>query len=97
MAFLYGSWARGLPRLDSDVDIALVFSKALSVDDIFKHITDISLLLSRDIHSEVNIIPVYSDFKKPMLYYWEVFEVDAPEEETKCNSSPQKDTDKNKQ
>jgi len=27
MAFLYGSWARGFPREDSDIDIALLFPR----------------------------------------------------------------------
>lgn len=70
MAFLYGSWAGGFPRWDSDIDIAVVFSKDPYTDEeIFEDITDISVLLSRELHSEVNVIPIYRDFRKPMLYY----------------------------
>ena len=70
MAFLYGSWARGSPRQDSDIDVAILFSKEISSEEeIFKHITDISLLLSSGLCSEVNVIPISLDFGKPMLYY----------------------------
>ena len=70
MVFLYGSWARGLPRNDSDIDIAIVFSEEPSSDDeSFKRITDISLSLSVELNREVNVIQIYKDFRKPMLYY----------------------------
>ena len=70
MVFLYGSWAGGLPRRDSDIDIAVVFSEDLLTDEqIFEHITEISLDLSWTLHSEVNVLAIYSDFRKPMLYY----------------------------
>lgn len=70
MAFLYGSWARGFPRQDSDIDVAILFSQEISTEEeIFKRITDISLLLSGDLRSEVNVIPLSLDFGRPMLYY----------------------------
>jgi predicted nucleotidyltransferase len=70
MAFLYGSWARGFPRQDSDIDVAVLFTRKISTaEEIFEHITDISLLLSSDLHSEVNAIPLSLDFEKPMLSY----------------------------
>ncbi|MCZ7625727.1 MAG: hypothetical protein C3F12_05170 [Candidatus Methylomirabilota bacterium] len=70
MALLYGSWATGFPRPDSDIDIALVFSQKLSCEEeIFRHITDISLRLSRELHSEVNVIAIDPSFGKPMLCY----------------------------
>jgi predicted nucleotidyltransferase len=70
MAFLYGSWARGYPRKDSDVDLALVFSEETDSDDeLFPRISDISLSLSRRLGREVNIIVIRSDFRQPMLYY----------------------------
>lgn len=70
MAFLYGSWARGFPRQDSDIDVAILFSPEISTEEeIFERITDISLLLSSDLRSEVNAIPLSLDFGKPMLYY----------------------------
>ena len=36
LAFLYGSWARGYPRSDSDVDLALIFSLQTSDDRKFE-------------------------------------------------------------
>jgi predicted nucleotidyltransferase len=70
MAFLYGSWARGYPREDSDVDLAILFlSELLSDDEIFNIITDISYNLSSKINKEIGILPIYRDFRKPMVYY----------------------------
>ena len=70
MAFLYGSWASGYPREDSDVDLAVLFlAELLSDDEIFNIITDISYNLSSKINKEVNILPIYRDFRKPMVYY----------------------------
>ncbi|MBM4064321.1 MAG: nucleotidyltransferase domain-containing protein [Planctomycetes bacterium] len=70
MVFLYGSWARGFPKKTSDVDVAVVFSEEQCTEDkVFEHITDISFSLTKRIGLEVNVIPIYSDFRKPMLYY----------------------------
>jgi predicted nucleotidyltransferase len=70
MAFLYGSWAKGIPRPDSDIDLAVVFSSEPSTDDeSYERMTDISLLLSMELKKEVNIIWIQEDFRKPMLYY----------------------------
>ncbi|NUQ57598.1 MAG: nucleotidyltransferase domain-containing protein [Candidatus Paceibacter sp.] len=69
MAFLYGSWARGYPKESSDVDIAIVFSETDDEDEVFGKITDITLSLMGKIKLEINIIPVFLDFRKPILYY----------------------------
>jgi predicted nucleotidyltransferase len=70
MAFLYGSWARGFPKEDSDVDIAIVFIKEPGSDDeLFRSLNDISLPLSKELGREVNSIAIQSNFNKPMLYY----------------------------
>lgn len=70
MAFLYGSWARGFPKSSSDVDVAIVFSEEPDTEDeAFTIITDISLVLGKNLKLDVNVIPIYSDFRKPMLYY----------------------------
>lgn len=70
MALLYGSWANGFPREDSDIDLALIFSKESSSDDeSFKSIVKISYLLTGKLNQEVNIIQICWDFRKPMLYY----------------------------
>jgi predicted nucleotidyltransferase len=70
MAFLYGSWAKGIPRPDSDIDLAVFFSPEPSTDDeSYERLTDISLFLSTELKKEVNIIQIHEDFRKPMLYY----------------------------
>jgi predicted nucleotidyltransferase len=70
IAFLYGSWARGFPKSFSDVDVAIVFSEEPSTEDeAFTTITDISLILRKKLKLDVNVIPIYSDFRRPMLYY----------------------------
>jgi len=68
LVFLYGSWARGFPKADSDVDLAVNF-KVEEEEEVFKAIAELSLSLMRDIKKEVSIIPIFSDFRKPMLYY----------------------------
>jgi len=57
LVFLYGSWSRGLPKSDSDVDLA------------FQRVTDLSVRLTSLLHREVNIIAMDMDFRHPMLYY----------------------------
>lgn len=70
MAFIYGSRAAGLERLDSDVDIAVVFQETVADDDkVFSLITEISRCLSEQLKREVNIISIDNDFLHPMLYY----------------------------
>lgn len=69
-SFLYGSWGRGEPREDSDVDIAILFSDPDSSDnDTFDSITDISLRLTEKLCLEVSVLVLDRDFKHPMLYY----------------------------
>jgi predicted nucleotidyltransferase len=69
-AFLFGSQASGFPTKDSDIDIGIVFdNNKFSDEEIFFKTTDISNELSKIISGEVNIIPVYNDFRKPFLYY----------------------------
>jgi len=70
IAFLYGSWARGYPHKDSDLDLAVLFSSQIKTEEsLFALITQISYELSKDLGREVNIIPIYRDFPHPMLYY----------------------------
>ena len=70
MAFLYGSWCRGYPKEQSDIDIAVVFNTTpSSEEEVLALVTDISLAISKVIGKDVDIIPIYSDFRKPMLYY----------------------------
>ena len=68
-AFLYGSFARGFPRHDSDLDVAIVFDDDCDEDIIYRRLVDISLLLSERSGRDVNVITIYWDFRKPLLYY----------------------------
>lgn len=69
-AFLYGSWATGYPKQDSDIDLAILFSPEIKDQDkIFFLITDISYKLGGQLNKEVNIIFISRNFYYPMLYY----------------------------
>jgi predicted nucleotidyltransferase len=69
-AFLFGSWAAGLPRFRSDVDVAVLFeNKDISENEVFKLLNVIMFSLAKILFCEVNAIPIYTDFRKPMLYY----------------------------
>lgn len=70
MAFLYGSMAEGIPRKDSDVDVGVFFEDGIvSEEEVFDLTTRISIFLSKEMKCEANVIPIYPDFRKPMLYY----------------------------
>lgn len=71
MVFLYGSFAGGFPRVDSDIDLAVVFSDKIIDDSEKIHylITEITYQLTLKLNKEVNIIVVDKDFSHPMLYY----------------------------
>ncbi len=69
-AFLFGSRAGGFPAKYSDVDIGILFdNNEFTDEDVFLRITDISMELSGTVNLEINVIPVYCDFRKPLLYY----------------------------
>lgn len=68
MAFLYGSRATGLPRLDSDLDVAVLFDRN-DMEEAFGHIVDISFALTAILKMEVNVLQIHDGFRKPMLYY----------------------------
>ena len=68
--FLYGSQAAGLPRPDSDVDLAIVFEdEEMSKEEVFGRINDLAFKLIEILDCEVNLIAIGKDFSKPMLYY----------------------------
>lgn len=70
LAFLYGSFARGLPNERSDIDIALLFSNSDITDETaFDIVSNISAQLSKQFKREVNIIVIDPENWKPMLYY----------------------------
>ena len=69
MVFLYGSRAHGVQKADSDVDLAVLFKKQCSEEEIFSQLTDVSLELSKMTGLDVNVLPILSSVSKPMLYY----------------------------
>ena len=69
IALIYGSRAFGYAREDSDLDLAIVFSSNLSDEQVFILVTQISMKLLDFLGMEVNIMPLYPDFRQPMLYY----------------------------
>lgn len=70
MAFLYGSRAEGIPRKDSDIDLGVFFEdEIISDEEVFDLTTRISVYLSKEMKCNANVVPIYSDFRKPMLYY----------------------------
>jgi len=69
MAFLYGSWAYGFPREDSDVDMAILFQEGIEREDRFDKVTTISLELTEILRKEVSVLSIEEEFPKPVLYY----------------------------
>jgi predicted nucleotidyltransferase len=70
MVFFYGSRAQGFPREDSDIDIGVLFADEItSEDEVFDLVTKISLFLGQEMKIEASVVPIYPDFRKPMLYY----------------------------
>lgn len=69
MAFLYGSWAFGLPKEESDADIAVVLTEEMEEEEIFEIITTISLELTDVLKKETNVLFIDRELSKPMIYY----------------------------
>jgi len=69
LAFLYGSWASGIPKKGSDIDVAVVFQDQPDTEITFKRLTELTYLLTKKLGIEVSILPISLDFKEPMLYY----------------------------
>ena len=70
MVFLYGSFAGGYPKAESDIDLGILFDS--DIKDHFKihsMVTDISYQLTMELKKEVNIVNIDPDFDHPMLYY----------------------------
>jgi predicted nucleotidyltransferase len=69
-AFLFGSWAKDRARPESDVDVAVLFdNEDISDEETFERITVLTVRLGEALASEVSVIPLYHDFRKPALYY----------------------------
>jgi predicted nucleotidyltransferase len=69
MVFLYGSWAGGHPHMASDIDIAIILHRELTEEESFNIVIALEAELSKMLNREVNILLVYRDFRKPLLYY----------------------------
>jgi|YelNatPaOPRAMG01_1025707.scaffolds.fasta_scaffold82354_3 predicted nucleotidyltransferase len=69
MAFLYGSWASGLPKKESDVDIAVIFTEEMKEEEVFEILTTLSLELTDILKKETNVLFIDRDLSKPMLHY----------------------------
>lgn len=70
IVFLYGSLVSGLPRSDSDIDLAILFSGNVdNAEEIYSLITEITYRLTMKLNKEVNIISIDRNFVHPMLYY----------------------------
>jgi hypothetical protein len=53
-----------------DIDIGVLFADEItSEDEMFDLTTKISLYVSQEMKVETNVVPIYPDFRKPMLYY----------------------------
>jgi predicted nucleotidyltransferase len=69
-AFLFGSWAKDRARPDSDIDIAVLFEdEGLSDDEMFDRLDFLTMRLGETLPSDVTVIPLYRDFRRPALYY----------------------------
>lgn len=67
--FLYGSWACGYPKIESDVDVAVLFNHEMSEEKIFSSMNTISLELTDILKREVNVLYIDKDLSRPMLHY----------------------------
>lgn len=68
-AFLYGSWACGYPKIESDVDVAVLFNREISEEKIFSIMNTISMELTDILKREVNVLYIDKDLSRPMLHY----------------------------
>ena len=70
LALLFGSWAQGSPRRDSDVDIAVFFEEGkIDKEEKKALVRKITALLEERIKREVSILIIDPALSKPMVYY----------------------------
>jgi predicted nucleotidyltransferase len=70
MVFLYGSYVAERTRIDSDIDLAILFSDEIAnCEKLFSLLTEITYKLTKELNKEVNIISIDRNFPHPMLYY----------------------------
>ena len=70
-AFLFGSFAHGFEKEESDVDIAVVLNKEAEKNrgSTFEVVTELSYRLSALTGRETQVVLIDKDFSKPMLFY----------------------------
>lgn len=70
-AFLFGSFAHGFEKEESDVDIAVVLNEEAEKDreSAFEVVTELSYRLSALIGRETQVVLIDKDFSRPMLFY----------------------------
>lgn len=69
VAFLFGSWATGLPRADSDVDVGVVFSDQPPSAVAFDRVNHVALELGRALGTDIDVVVVDRDLSRPALAY----------------------------
>lgn len=69
VAFLYGSWAGGYPKEESDIDVAVLFSHKMDEDKAFDLVSNLSLELTDLLRHETDVLYIDSELSKPMLHY----------------------------
>lgn len=71
MTFLYGSYAFGYEKIESDIDIAVTLAEDLGSDrdTVFGVINDLSYDLGGILGREVSVVVIDEEFSKPMLFY----------------------------
>lgn len=69
MAFLYGSYAEGYPKEESDIDVAVIFGHEMSEDKAFDLVNSLSLDLTILLKHETDVLYIDADLSKPMLHY----------------------------
>ncbi len=69
MAFLYGSWADGCPKAESDIDMAIMLDTEKAEEEIFDIINNMTLEITYILKKEVGIIYIDPELSKPILHY----------------------------
>ncbi|MBI5188435.1 MAG: nucleotidyltransferase domain-containing protein [Nitrospirae bacterium] len=69
MAFLYGSYAGGYPKEESDIDVAVLFSQEMSEERAFDLVSTLSVEFTDLLRHETNVLYIDGELSKPMLHY----------------------------
>ena len=71
MAFLFGSYAFGYEKIESDIDIAIALHESLESDKsvVFDIISNLSYDLNKIFAKEISVLFIDREFSKPMLFY----------------------------